>query len=106
MSLLSVPYVLLYESFKNWCWTKFYEILYWGPCAKDYLSCQTIPLRSFKDYVVIFLKDKLLFHLRFFKKCDIPFYDEKLWFYLRNFYVGKTGCYNNLFEAAFDLVKV
>ena len=39
---------------------------------------EIFPLRDFKDYVVIFLKDKLLFHLRFFKKCDIPFYDEKL----------------------------
>jgi hypothetical protein len=46
---------------------------------KTIYDVEIFPLRDLKDYVLIFLKDKLLFiPFTIFKKCDIPFYEEKL----------------------------
>ena len=93
MSILSVPYVLLYESFKNWCWIKFYEILYWGPCAKDYLSCWNYSAAKFKIIWYWILKDKYLFIQFMFleEECDIPFKLNYYDFYYEIFMLGKRG---------------
>jgi hypothetical protein len=47
----------------------FFEILCWGPYAKDYLRCWIIPLRSFKYYVVGFWRINIyLLRLRLYEK--------------------------------------
>jgi hypothetical protein len=75
------------------CLTRFYEILYWGPCAKDYLSCWNYSAAKFKIIWYWILKDKYLFIQFMFleKECDIPFKLNYSDFYYEIFMLEKRG---------------
>ena len=85
-------YVFFYD-FLELLLSWFYEILWWGPPAKEcFRFSKIILLRSINMLLILGGWIFIYFHLRFcVKKCDISFYVEYSNFYYEIFMLGKRG---------------